>query len=68
MPLFLFFRYTVSRNYSGSVTSVETDVGSVATKATAYDGEKIIVTALMPTNWSPKKSGEKLLKDILCKI
>ena len=34
--------------------SVGIDVGSVAAKAAAYDGEKILVTALMPTGWSPK--------------
>lgn len=45
--------------------SIGIDVGSVAAKAAAYDGEKILVTALMPTGWSPKESGGQLLKIIM---
>lgn len=45
--------------------SVGIDVGSVAAKAAAYDGESIIATSLTPTGWSPKEAGDFLLKDIL---
>jgi len=47
------------------VISIGIDVGSVAAKAAAYDGEKIIATALLPTGWSPKESGGQLLKEIM---
>jgi len=50
------------------VISIGIDVGSVAAKAAAYDGEKIVATALMPTGWSPKESGGQLLKDIMTKL
>ncbi|WP_336512945.1 acyl-CoA dehydratase activase [Clostridium sp. Cult1] len=45
--------------------SIGIDVGSIAAKIAAYDGEKIIGTALLPTGWSPKSVGEQLLKEIL---
>lgn len=48
--------------------SVGIDVGSVAAKAAAYDGEKIIATALLPTGWSPKESGNQLLTEIMNKL
>lgn len=47
--------------------SIGIDVGSVAAKIAAYDGEKIIATALAPTGWSPKEVGEKLLDEVLDK-
>jgi len=50
------------------VISIGIDVGSVAAKAAAFDGEKIIATALLPTGWSPKESGELLLKEIMRKL
>ena len=45
--------------------SIGIDIGSVAAKAAAYNGEKIVATAIYPTGWSPKEVGEKLLKDVL---
>lgn len=45
--------------------SIGIDVGSVAAKAAAYDGEKIIYTALIPTGWSPRESGIQLLNEIV---
>lgn len=48
--------------------TVGIDVGSVAAKAAAYNGEEILATALLPTGWSPKESGEQLLKDIMTKL
>ncbi len=45
--------------------SIGIDIGSVAAKAAAFNGEKIIATAISPTGWSPKEVGEKLLKEIL---
>jgi len=47
--------------------SIGIDVGSVAAKAAAFDGEKILATAIYPTGWSPKEVGEQLLEDILKK-
>ena len=47
--------------------SIGIDVGSVAAKIAAYDGEKIIGTDLLPTGWSPKSVGEQLLEKILQK-
>lgn len=47
--------------------SIGIDVGSVAAKAAAFDGEKILATSLMPTGWSPKEAGQMLLEDILNK-
>ncbi len=48
--------------------TVGIDVGSVAAKAAAYDGKEIVATAILPTGWSPKESGEQLLKDIMSKL
>lgn len=45
--------------------SIGIDIGSVAAKAAAYDGENILATSLTPTGWSPKEAGDFLLKDIL---
>lgn len=45
--------------------SIGIDVGSVAAKAAAFDGKKIVSTALLPTGWSPKETGEKLLNQIM---
>lgn len=47
--------------------SIGIDVGSVAAKAAAYNGEKIVATAIYPTGWSPKQVGEQLLEDVLKK-
>ena len=47
--------------------SIGIDVGSVAAKAAAYDGEKIVATAISPTGWSPKGVGKQLLDEILNK-
>lgn len=40
-------------------------MGSVAAKAVAYDGEKIVSQVLLPTGWSPKESGQNILEAIL---
>ena len=48
--------------------SIGIDVGSVAAKIAAFDGEKIIATGLLPTGWSPKSVGEQLLEEILEKL
>lgn len=48
--------------------SIGVDVGSVAAKAAAYDGEKILATSLIPTGWSPQEAGNFLLNDILKKL
>lgn len=45
--------------------SIGIDVGSVAAKAVAYDGQKVISNAILPTGWSPKETGEKLLNQIM---
>jgi len=47
------------------VISIGIDVGSVAAKAAAYNGEKIVSTALLPTGWSPKETGHRLLNQIM---
>lgn len=47
--------------------SIGIDVGSVAAKAAAFNGEKIVATAIYPTGWSPKQVGEQLLEDVLKK-
>lgn len=47
--------------------SIGIDVGSVAAKAVAFNGEKIIATAIYPTGWSPREVGEQLLEDIMRK-
>lgn len=48
--------------------SIGIDVGSVAAKAAAYNGEKIICTALIPTGWSPRESGTHLLNEVMEKL
>ena len=45
--------------------SIGIDVGSVAAKGAAYNGKEIIKMAILPTGWSPKESGEELLKNIM---
>lgn len=45
--------------------SIGIDVGSVAAKAVAYDGEKVVANAILPTGWSPKETGERLLSQIM---
>ena len=50
------------------MVSIGIDVGSVAAKAVAYNGEKIVAAALLPTGWSPKDTGEQLLKEIMTKL
>ncbi len=47
--------------------SIGIDVGSVAAKAVAYDGEKIIAKSITPTGWSPKEAGDFLMKDLMDK-
>ncbi|SCX91478.1 acyl-CoA dehydratase activase [Alkaliphilus peptidifermentans] len=41
------------------------DIGSVASKAVTFDGEKVTSKIILPTGWSPKETGEKLLKILL---
>ena len=48
--------------------SIGIDLGSVAAKAAAYNGEKIVATTLLPTGWSPKDTGEQLFKEIIEKL
>lgn len=48
--------------------SIGIDVGSVAAKGAAHDGKKIIATTILPTGWSPKESGEEILKNIMLKL
>ncbi len=45
--------------------SIGIDMGSVAAKAIAYDGEKIISKVILPTGWSPKETGQKILQEVL---
>lgn len=48
-----------------SKISIGIDIGSVASKAAAYDGENIVARALRPTGWSPREVGDELMADIL---
>lgn len=48
--------------------TVGIDVGSVAAKAAAYNGEEVVARAILPTGWSPKEAGEELLKDIMSQL
>ena len=41
------------------------DIGSVAAKAVAFNGERIIAMTMLPTGWSPKETGYKLLDMIM---
>ncbi|AKL94282.1 activator of (R)-2-hydroxyglutaryl-CoA dehydratase HgdC [Clostridium aceticum] len=41
------------------------DIGSVASKAVVFDGEKVIAKVILPTGWSPKETGEKILECLL---
>lgn len=45
--------------------SIGIDIGSVAAKAAAFDGEKILAMSIYPTGWSPREVGEQLLEDML---
>lgn len=45
--------------------SVGIDMGSVAAKAIAYDGKDIIAKMILPTGWSPKETGHKILQELL---
>lgn len=45
--------------------SIGIDVGSVAAKGAAYNGGEIIAMLILPTGWSPKESGEELLRNIM---
>lgn len=47
--------------------SIGIDIGSVAAKAAAFNGEEIVATAIYPTGWSPKEVGKKLLDEVLKK-
>ncbi|KAB3534816.1 2-hydroxyglutaryl-CoA dehydratase [Alkaliphilus pronyensis] len=44
--------------------SIGIDIGSVAAKAVAYDGEKILAQELIPTGWSPREAGRNLFQAI----
>lgn len=44
--------------------SIGIDIGSVAAKAAAFNGEEIIARTLAPTGWSPQEVGRKLLDEI----
>ncbi|SHJ08224.1 CoA-substrate-specific enzyme activase, putative [Geosporobacter subterraneus DSM 17957] len=45
--------------------SVGIDMGSVAAKAIAYDGKGIAAKVIMPTGWSPKETGQKIMEELL---
>ncbi|SET11720.1 acyl-CoA dehydratase activase [Anaerobranca gottschalkii] len=45
--------------------SIGIDLGSVASKGVVFDGQKVIAKVILPTGWSPQKTGEKILKDLL---
>jgi predicted CoA-substrate-specific enzyme activase len=45
--------------------SIGIDVGSVAAKAVAYDGQNIIAKEIIPTGWSPKESGIVLFDKLI---
>ncbi|AOT69244.1 acyl-CoA dehydratase activase [Geosporobacter ferrireducens] len=45
--------------------SIGIDMGSVAAKAIAYDGKNIISKVILPTGWSPKETGQKILEHFL---
>ncbi len=44
--------------------SLGIDIGSVASKAALYDGDKILARSLTPTGWSPVDASEKLIEEI----
>lgn len=45
--------------------SIGIDVGSVAAKAVAFDGQNIVAKEIMPTGWSPKESGIALFDKLI---
>ncbi|SET33414.1 CoA-substrate-specific enzyme activase, putative [Natronincola peptidivorans] len=45
--------------------SVGIDIGSVASKAVVFNGEDIISKVILPTGWSPRETGEKVLATLL---
>lgn len=45
--------------------SIGIDMGSVAAKAVAFDGKEIISKTILPTGWSPKETGEKILNNLI---
>lgn len=47
--------------------SIGIDIGSVAAKGTAYDGEQIIAKEILPTGWSPRQAGEALIDLLITK-
>lgn len=41
------------------------DIGSVAAKAVAYDGTQIVGMEMLPTGWSPRETGSRLLEALI---
>ncbi len=48
--------------------TIGVDIGSVAAKAVAFDGLNVASRAIIPTGWSPKETGLKLLDMIRSEI
>jgi predicted CoA-substrate-specific enzyme activase len=48
--------------------SVGIDMGSVAAKAVAFDGTRIVGHCLVPTGWSPKETGRALYDQLLSQL
>ncbi|MCC5911793.1 MAG: 2-hydroxyglutaryl-CoA dehydratase [Clostridiaceae bacterium] len=48
--------------------SIGIDIGSVAGKAVIFDGKEVIGKKILPTGWSPKETGTKILADILKEV
>jgi predicted CoA-substrate-specific enzyme activase len=47
--------------------SIGIDVGSVAAKAVAFDGQSVIAYDIMPTGWSPRDTGIALFERLINK-
>jgi predicted CoA-substrate-specific enzyme activase len=47
--------------------SIGIDVGSVAAKAVAFDGQNVIAYDIMPTGWSPRDTGIALFERLMNK-
>ncbi|WP_089284948.1 acyl-CoA dehydratase activase [Anaerovirgula multivorans] len=45
--------------------SIGIDIGSVASKAVVFNGKKVTAKVILPTGWSPKETGEKILEHLL---
>lgn len=45
--------------------SIGIDIGSVASKGVIFDGDKVTTKVILPTGWSPKETGEKVLEQLL---